>query len=102
MADNSFLPRYGADKPLVKALHEVGIFPRSRSQPPPANPYTGFTPTVSYVELGSTNFSAPISVYGADRAGQQQQGRSKPYDRPPTPQGPASRTRAAAAAFPPA
>ncbi|KAE8239698.1 hypothetical protein A4X13_0g8112, partial [Tilletia indica] len=102
--DGSPLPPYTAVQPLVKSLREMGIFPRTPAHGPPPAVYgwSGTNSVVNFVELGDPPLSAPVTVstYGADRHGQQQQERNKPYDRPPVPAGPAARTRSAAAQVP--
>ncbi|CAD6888468.1 unnamed protein product, partial [Tilletia caries] len=100
MGDQSPLPAYSAENPLVKALRDLGIVPRSQVPATASVPTTTNSviyPHVGVIELADAPFSGPISVYGAARRSQEPSERAKPYERPPTPQGPAARTRSAQA-----
>ncbi|KAE8180841.1 hypothetical protein CF328_g9033, partial [Tilletia controversa] len=83
-------PPYSVEVPLVKALRDLGHVPRAQV---PSTTNSIIYPQVSLIEVAGSSFSAPISVYGANRNSQQSSERPKPYDRPSSPSGPAARTR---------
>ncbi|CAD6944599.1 unnamed protein product [Tilletia controversa] len=90
MAGGFSLPPYSVEAPLVKALRDIGQVPRAQV---PSKTNSIIYPQVSLTEVAGSSFSAPISIYGANRNSQQSSERPRPYDRPSSPSGPAVRTR---------
>ncbi|CAD6959216.1 unnamed protein product, partial [Tilletia controversa] len=81
MGDQSPLPAYSAENPLVKALRDLGIVPRSQAPATASVPTTTNSviyPHVGVIELADAPFSGPISVYGAARRSQEPSERAKP------------------------